>query len=232
MIYLTGDTHRSIDIEKLNNKNFPEGKSLTRDDYVIVLGDFGFIWDTSKENEYWLNWLCEKPYTVLFIDGNHENFDLLEQYPEELWKGGKIHRIANNIIHLMRGQVFNIDDKKFFTFGGATSIDKLSSIEFISWWKQELPTYKELEEGIGNMQKNNYEVDYILTHCCSSKTLETVSAYAGFRYNYDEDILNKYFNVIQQRTTFKHWYFGHYHLDINEVVDNQTVVFNRIKKIK
>jgi hypothetical protein len=45
MIYITGDTHGMIDWEKLNTTEFPEQKSLTRDDYVIVVGDFGGVWD-------------------------------------------------------------------------------------------------------------------------------------------------------------------------------------------
>ena len=44
MIYLTGDTHISIDIVKLNTNNFPEQKNFTKDDYVIILGDFCLYW--------------------------------------------------------------------------------------------------------------------------------------------------------------------------------------------
>ena len=66
----------------------------------------------------------ELPFSVLFVDGNHENFDLLNSYPVEIWKGGKVHRVKPNITHLMRGQVFEIEGKTIFTFGGATSIDR------------------------------------------------------------------------------------------------------------
>lgn len=122
-IYLTGDTHGHIDIAKLNNKNFPDQKKLTKKDYVVVLGDFGLVWNKSKRQESLLNEYNSKAYTLLFIDGNHENFDLLNEYPVEEWNGGKVHRIKENIIHLMRGQVFNMDGKTFFTMGGAYSID-------------------------------------------------------------------------------------------------------------
>lgn len=42
MVYITGDTHGcSKDISKLNNKCFVEGKTLSKEDYIIILGDFG-----------------------------------------------------------------------------------------------------------------------------------------------------------------------------------------------
>ena len=65
--------------------------------------------------------LSSLPFTIAFVDGCHENFDLLEQYPIEEWNGGKIHRISENIVHMMRGQVFYIQGKKIFTFGGGIS---------------------------------------------------------------------------------------------------------------
>ena len=105
MIYVTGDTHGMIDWEKLNTTEFPEQKSLTRDDYVIVVGDFGGVWDGDKQDKYILKTYGQRNFTTLFIDGNHENHDLLDSYPVEEWNGGKIHRISDNVIHLMRGQV-------------------------------------------------------------------------------------------------------------------------------
>ena len=39
-----------------------------------------------------------------------------------------------------------------------------------SWWKQELPSDEEMEEGRQNLEKHNYEVDFIVTHCCSVST--------------------------------------------------------------
>lgn len=83
MIYVTGDLHGHIDISKLNTKNFPEQKYLTKKDYVIICGDFGLIWDNSKQELYWRKWLENKNFITLFCDGNHSNFDLLNQYPVE-----------------------------------------------------------------------------------------------------------------------------------------------------
>ena len=231
MIFVTGDTHSNIDIKKLSNKRFEIGNTLNRNDYVIVAGDFGFIWAGSKEEIWWLKWLNDKKYTILFVDGNHENFEMLNAYPVENWNGGKVHKITENVIHLMRGQVFEINGKKIFTFGGATSIDKERRIEHISWWSEEMPTTEEINEGIDNLEKNNWEVDYVITHCCSGNTLKIVSAYGGFEYDYELDALNKYFDYIEGNLKFKHWYFGHYHLDLNCVENKQTVIYQKVMDI-
>ena len=127
MILITGDIHGSHDIHKLSNKGNPDFKdifnTMTKDDYVIICGDFGLVWNNDKEDMWWRSWLNDRPFTTLFVDGNHENFDLLNAYPVENWHGGKIHRIAPSIIHLMRGQLFDIEGKSFFTMGGAESHD-------------------------------------------------------------------------------------------------------------
>lgn len=129
MIYIFGDIHGEIEISKLNSKNFPESKTLTKNDYVIILGDFGLVWDKSNEEKYWLKWLDNKPFTTLFLDGNHENFDILYDYPIENFKGGKVHKISDSVYHLIRGEIFEINDKSIFVMGGAESYDKEYRVE-------------------------------------------------------------------------------------------------------
>lgn len=55
-----------------------------------------------------LNQLECKSYTTLFVDGNHENFDRLSDYPIDTWNGGKVHKIRPSVIHLMRGQILRL----------------------------------------------------------------------------------------------------------------------------
>ena len=74
-IYITGDTHG--DFQRFGSKYFPQQKEMSRGDYVVIAGDFGGLWDGSQKDQYWLDWLNKKPFTTLFVDGNHENFDLL-----------------------------------------------------------------------------------------------------------------------------------------------------------
>lgn len=69
-IYITGDTHIPIDIRKLTTKYFKEQKELTKDDFVIVCGDFGGVWDGGKHDKYWQSWLQKKNFSTLYAWGN------------------------------------------------------------------------------------------------------------------------------------------------------------------
>lgn len=222
-LYITGDIHIENNhlciINKLNYEFFPQSKQLTKKDYVIICGDTGLVWDNSEHEIYWRNWLNNRTFTTLFIDGNHENFNELYKYPIENWNGGKIHKVSDSIFHLMRGQVFNIDGISIFTFGGAKSND-----DIYKKYRQEMPTKKEMNEGLKNLEKNNNKVDYIITHTCDKETL--------FKINdkYTPDKLHNYLDFINKSTTYKKWFFGHFHLDYS-VSDNKQILFENIIKI-
>lgn len=226
MIYICGDTHGDYDFHKLNSTLFPDGKMLTKDDYVIVCGDFGAVWDKDKQDKYVQDWYNSKPWTTLFVDGNHENHDALDAYPVEIWNGGKVHKISDSIIHLMRGQVFTIEGKKFFTFGGAQSVDKWCRKEGISWWAREMPTDKEYEEGFLNLEKAGNEVDYIITHCAPDEVQNSI-----FQWRYCmHDKLTNYLEVTKQSIQFKDWYFGHYHEDI-DILGKYHCLYHKVVKL-
>jgi len=225
MIYITGDCHGSIDISKLNAKNFPQQKLLNKEDIIIVTGDFGLVWDNSKEELFWRNWLHERNFIIAFCDGNHENFNLLNQLPIQQWNGGKVHFINDSIIHLMRGQVFTIDGLKFFTMGGATSIDKHRRIEGKSWWKEEIPSKKEFDEAMDNLDKHDWIVDYVISHTCSMRIMQERG------YIKENNVLNKFFDMLEKELEYKHWYFGHFHDDIR-IDEKHTMVYYDIIELK
>lgn len=210
MIFVTGDLHADYDWSKLNTSNFPEQKSLTRNDYVIICGDFGAVWDGTKTDTYIQNWHESKNYTTLFVDGNHENFDLLAQYKVEEWHGGKVQFITPHIIHLMRGQIYEIDGYTFFTMGGAQSQDMWHRIESVSWWREELPSDNEYEEGLDNLERVGNKVDYIISHCAPDSVEDLLSSHM-----YGHDKLTNFLEIVRQTVEFKDWYFGHYHMDID-----------------
>ena len=213
MIYLTGDTHGEIDIDKLFVGDFAK-KQLTKADYVIILGDFGFIWKNAPDEfeKTWLSKLDKLPWTTLFIDGNHENFSRLNSYPVEHWHGGKVHKINDSVIHLMRGQVFDIDGKTFFTFGGAKSIDIARRTEGISWWPEEQASYAEIQEGFDNLLAHNNKVDYVLTHTCVTEVCTLIVRSFGSSF-YDPDPMSKVLDAYHSAIDFQKWYFAHWHVD-------------------
>lgn len=224
MIYITGDTHIPNDIKKLVQSNFQEQIKMNKNDYIIICGDFGGVWDNGEEELYWRKWLQERNFTTLFVDGNHENFDLFGSFPIEEWNGGKVHFVNDSIIHLMRGQVYTIDGLKFFTMGGAESIDKYNRIEGKTWWKEELPSNKEFEEALDNLDKNNWEVDYVITHTASTELMQQMC------WIKENNPLNSFFNMLQSDLKYKHWYFGHFHDDI-DLDDKHTLLYERIIKV-
>jgi predicted phosphodiesterase len=226
MIYVTGDTHIPYDINKLSTKYFPEQKSMTKDDYVIICGDFGGVWNGSKEEMFWRKWLNNKSFTTLYVDGNHENFNMLKEFEIKEWKGGKVQFINDSVIHLMRGQVFTIDGLKFFTMGGGTSIDKMFRTEGISWWPEEQPSKKEYNEAIENLDKNNWQVDYVITHTMSTRRMKELS------HIKEESMLNKFFDILEDRLVYKHWYSGHFHEDTLFDDKKHTILFNTVTQIK
>ncbi|WP_233539389.1 metallophosphoesterase [Collinsella sp. AM28-11LB] len=163
-VYVTGDIHGGVDMQKL--RDWDLGDSLTSDDYLIIAGDFGFLWDFSAEECADIAWLESRPYTVLFIDGNHERFDHWAERPMELWHGGLTQRLSDTspVRRLTRGEVFELDGSTIFTMGGATSVDKEYCIPYSSWWPQELPDERNFEEARTKLGSVGWKVDYVITH--------------------------------------------------------------------
>ena len=239
-VWITGDTHGDW-INRLNVDSFHEQKEMTKDDYIIICGDFG-IWDNSKREKYNLNWLDDKPFTTLFVSGNHDNYDILDGLEVSEWHGGLVNHIRPSIIHLMRGQVFTIEDRTFFTFGGASSHDisdgilepddpdfkekirqldknpySLYRINHISWWQRELPSEYEMKTGLDNLKKQNNKVDYIITHSPSTSELYLM----GGKGLYQSDILTNYLEEVKANTEYKRHFFAHMH--VNKAINDKDI---------
>ena len=193
---------------------------------MVICGDFGGVWHTDKksasespEEAQALDWLENRPFTTLFIPGNHENYDRLmgcknerllnswvyadmseeekeklrEGYPREQWHGGHVRVIRPSVLMLERGDIFVIDGKWCFGFGGARSHDirdgildpaeyetkeafmwdyrirsaGMIRVRGISWWDEEMPSIMEREYGLNNIQafmKQHDRLDFVFTH--------------------------------------------------------------------
>ena len=220
---ITGDTHGTLDLETLRNYcyNFD-----VRKEYIVILGDVGVCFHGGIKDEMVREELERIPSKeVLFIDGNHENFEILNSYEVEEWNGGKVHKISDKLIHLMRGQVYEIEGKKIFTFGGGNSIDKQWRIEGRSWWREEMPSKEEYEEGLLNLEKVGNKVDYIFTHTAPREICKRMvkKMYSG------EEELQDYLQRISETVDFKKWYYGHWHFDVD--IDKKYIgMYNRVKK--
>lgn len=220
-IYITGDIHGEMHRLKPDML----GVNPSPNSYVIICGDFGLLFQKGEIFEKKLDIIKSLNYTVLWVDGNHENHDWIDSLPVETWNGGKVHKITDNCIHLMRGQIYNINGKTFFTFGGAKSIDKEFRIEGYSWWRREESSWQEQNEALDNLAKYNNKVDYIITHAAPNNILYRINP------SFKVDNTTNFLYEIEKNTKFKHWYFGHYH-DDKKMDDKHTMLLYDIKKIR
>lgn len=248
-IWITGDIHGEPNW-RLSTKFFPQQCEFGDDkseNVVIILGDFGVIWgseETVKET-YWLNWLEKKPFTVVFIDGNHDNIPRLDSFPEVEWCGGVVNKIRSNIFRLKRGEVYTIQGKKFFAFGGARSHDiqdgildpadyssreefervhrewtfscKYFRVKNETWWEEELPTEAEMQHGLDNLEKHDWCVDYILSHTPSTSIVKALRGNRG-----EPDVLTDYLDKIRSLTEFKVHFAGHMH--VTQVIGDKDIL--------
>jgi DNA repair exonuclease SbcCD nuclease subunit len=220
MIYITGDTHGDIDYPKLLKL---KEKNLSYDDYLIICGDAGICWSIYDSRRF-LSLYNDIGCTILFIDGNHENFDMLNGLPLVEYKGALMHQVDEHIFHILRGEILTLEGKTFFCLGGACSIDKMYRTPHISWWPEEEINKHDIDNAIANLEKVNNKVDYVITHCVDTKT---VMKYFYFK----RDVCTDQLMFIDKVVDYKHWFFGHYHFD-RKISDKKTCLYQDIIEIK
>lgn len=234
MVYLTGDTHARFD--RFDSPSIR--RRLTGEDYVIICGDFGGVWYSDEKHEAVLDRLAGKPYTILFADGNHENYDLLATYPQQEWHGGRVQAIRANILHLMRGEIYDIDGRRFFVMGGAACHDLWNGvldmeapdfmerfvdlrsrgaffrIKGVSWWPQEVPTEAELQRGWENLCNAGKRVDVVISHCAPTRIQQDIIRILQ-NDTYPRNALTDFLQRVYDECSFDQWYCGHYHHPMN-----------------
>ena len=128
----------------------------------------------------------------------------------------------------------------FFTMGGAQSHDiadgilDMDSPDFyerynslrrnrgqfrinhISWWQEELPSDEEYAEARQMLERLDWKVDYIITHCAPAAIQQKVNA------DFKPDKLTDFLEEIRCRSQFHYWLFGHYH--DNRIIDEKYVL--------
>ena len=253
--YITADIHGDP-FSRFNTENFYEQKEFSgnkEDNIVLQLGDCGIIWNRdgeTKEEKYKLKWLENKPFTFVLLDGNHDNIPRLDSYPVKEWNGGLVNEIRPNVLRLKRGEVYEIEGKKFFVFGGGSSHDVSDGIldiedpdwkakakalnkrnkymyrvKGLDWWSEELPSEEEMQNGIDNLEKHAWKVDYILSHTPPA----SVIALLGHGL-YEQDILTRYLEEIRRKTEYKRHYMGHMHIN-KALNDKDILLYEQIIRI-
>lgn len=243
MLYITGDCHS--DFSRFSTRAFPAQRRMSKEDCILICGDFGGVWDRSPSNEHWLDWLEEKHFTTLFVDGNHENFDLLDSMPTEHWKGGLVHQVRPSVLHLCRGEVFQLEDMRLFVMGGASSHDKPDGVlrqgpdlkrqrkmldrrggryrvEHENWWAQELPDEAQLQRARANLEEADWQVDLVVTHCAPT------ALQAQIVTNRPPDRLTDFLEEVRGKLSYRRWYCGHYHRELCLPRERLQVLYHSI----
>lgn len=224
MTFITGDKHG--DLTKIID--FIQRFELNENDNIIVLGDMGICWRKDKKDlkyntELWA--ARGNGVKLYFIDGNHENFHILNSLPIE----NNMHKIADNIYHLLRGQVYEFEGKKILAMGGADSVDWFLRTKNLDWWEEETIS----QEDIDRVSAGHY--DYVLTHCCPRNVFEENKVYLITLGRIDQEKVNHNsedkLQELFKKITFNHHYFGHYHVD-KDFNNNHTCLFNDFREVK
>ncbi|MBQ3141141.1 MAG: metallophosphoesterase [Clostridia bacterium] len=202
MIFATGDMHG--DYKKLKKAI----KRCKKGDFLLICGDFGFLWDGTPAEKKTLTRIGKSKVRVCFVDGSNENFDLLAKYPVQEFCGGKASNISGNLWYLRRGEVYLMEDRSIFCFGGAKSDDAETKQAGGHWYAEEMPNIEQMQNGYDNLKRHHFKVDCLLTHQPSG------SIYASLEDStIDCDGLQVYLDEINREVDYKVWVFGRLHRD-------------------
>lgn len=236
-VLVTGDVHRS-DIER-----FSRCENLTKDDVMIILGDWGAIWYGESKyqtiehksqlppnycDDEILDYWQKLPFTTFVVLGNHENYDMIARYPYGEKFDGAVQQVRPSVYLAVSGEVYDINGIKCFVMNGAPSIDKCYRIEHYSWWKQEIPTSVDFNRGLDRLDECGWDVDYVLSHEAPDYVLSCLG--------YEHNIISNYLDVVDSKLIdcclrFKHHYFGHHHID-RDFGNKATCLYYEIKELK
>ena len=125
---------------------------------LVQLGDFG-LWPGREDT--WLDHVdgCarEAGLEVVWIDGNHENHDALDDWRSHADERGLV-RMRDHVTWATRGSRWEWEGVRFGALGGAVSLDRFMRREGKSWWPQESISSADLE------RLGNASLDVLVTH--------------------------------------------------------------------
>lgn len=220
-IYFTGDTHGWYGDHCLEGrlKRLPEDAEK-----LIILGDFGVLWDSRFMGSNIAAIQKNKPAEVeiLFVAGNHENYDIIKKLPQEEKFDSEVGVVGHKIYHLKTGNFYNINGQNYAVFGGGLSIDKHLRREGISWWKDEIPSVLEMDNFYDKLSKANTEDMVLLTHVPSLTGVQYYSEFFKLPTAKKRDAVSSFVRVLKNTYNFKAHLHGHMHEEYNYYEPNIT----------
>ena len=220
-VLIMGDFHAKFKTAEKIYSSIIKKESI---DLLIQVGDFGF-WPHLIAHP----WEKELNHKAVFVDGNHENHEILHGELQDslgrevglvdnpdIWKYSRWKNCMDIWKHKSRGEIKD----RILYIGGATSIDKKYRTPGKDWFPSEDIQYKEKLETMKNI--NEYGPDNIhtvISHECPSK----FDVSGRIHKNIPKDNSNRAFlqEVLKEVEPNK-WYFGHYHKKMGGNVEKQN----------
>ncbi|MBP3448742.1 MAG: metallophosphoesterase [Clostridia bacterium] len=222
-VVITGDTHgeygRLLEIHRRMEQYD------TKEKYLLVCGDFGYLFKNDFSEHRLLDEIEQQDYTVVVVPGNHENYNEFMQYDIVDFHGAKAYQVRKNIFYILRGEIFELGTKAFFCMGGGYSIDCYMRQKDVSWWEEEMPTDAEYRHAADNLEAYRTEgkkIDYILSHTAPLSGLR----YLKKDHGAEEYPLNNFLEYVQETLGEEYTchYFGHLHVD-------EVIPFHRMRAL-
>jgi len=266
--YIYGDLHNGDygELLPLSKNNFPIQKKLTKDNILFQLGDFGCYLHYPTTEDYKKELrnrkdLSSRNFTLFVILGNHENFDLIYDLPlVEKW-GGLVYeeKLEGGSIYIAKhGEVYTINGKTIFVYGGARSSDieyrhsfdeigkyksvkkyrygeyigrrrKKIKLSQVTYWKEEIPSSLDQLNALYNLAKHNYKVDYVMTHTCPQSIIPQV--FENTVDNFDNKFscpVAYFLDKVYLKINFSKWFFAHFHLN-KEFKSEKGIFYSHFK---
>lgn len=210
-IAICGDWHCSYgfalsQIKELHNRGVTD---------IYHCGDFGY-WPHTDLGEQYLKMVSDALTTrgmrLYWVDGNHENFDALEEACKHVPSAYRKKIIKPGIWYLPRATTFSVDNTNFLAMGGAFSIDKAWRTPHVSWWHQETITEGDVQRAISAITLANvegYPIDVILAH--DAPLSANLQLQNGYKDDRESEANRERLQYITDAAAPKYLFHGHYH---------------------
>lgn len=220
-VVLAGDWHGNYRYAHRVIVNYPG--------VIVHVGDFG-VFPYDNDNLGFVAGVDEaakfNDSLVLFIDGNHENFDWLEDQPVD---DDGVRRLTDHVWHLPRGFWWQWHHLNWVALGGAVSIDQNYRRQGVDWFPQEKINDNDVITTIYPAVNDNVHADVMITHDCPNYVQipfehdKYIPDYLLVEANLHRELLGDVVDILDPSLLVHGHYHVRYHgLRYNMNTDNTT----------
>ena len=94
----------------------------------------------------------------------------------------------------------------------------------VSWWTQEQPGNEAEAQVMQAASDNGYSADFIFTHEAAVSDYTLLGHREPTRINY-------FLEEMKAKVQYRHWFFGHYHDNVNLPGNREHLIYEQIIRI-